>query len=124
MRNDSETFGLEWKSAERIVKIIANDLLTVRIRTFNFPGWTAHIDGIPAMIKSEDGTKAILVDVPKGDHFLKLNFKDTPIRIIGKIVSLLSFIILLAGLLWPKHNSKKLLPKLSVSNSDRVVKNQ
>lgn len=97
---------VKWKSAERIIKIIANDSLTVRIRTFNFPGWTAHIDGIPAVIKSEDGTKAILVDVPKGDHFLKLIFKDTPIRIIGKILSLLSFIILSVVLLLPNLNSK------------------
>jgi len=98
---------VKWKSAERIFKIIANDSLTVRIRTFNFPGWKAYINGIPAAIKSEEGTKAILVDVPKGDQFLKLNFKDTPIRIIGKIVSLLSFIVLSAGLLWSNLNSKK-----------------
>jgi hypothetical protein len=58
------------------------------------------------VIKSEDGTKAILVDVPKGDHFLKLIFKDTPIRIIGKILSLLSFIILSVVLLLPNLNSK------------------
>jgi len=108
----------------QLLKIIANDSLTVRIRTFNFPGWTAFIDNIPSLIKSERGTRAILVDVPKGDHFLQLNYKDTPIRIIGKIFSLLSFIILPAALLLPKHNSKKLLPKLSVSNSDRVVKKQ
>jgi uncharacterized membrane protein len=100
---------VKWKSAERIIKITANDSLTVRIRTFYFPGWIAYIDNIPSLIKSERGTSAILVDVPKGDHFLKLNFKDTPIRIIGKIVSLLSFIILLAGLLWPNLNSKKSL---------------
>ena len=98
---------VKWKPAERIIKIMANDSLTVRIRTFNFPGWTVYINGIPAVIKSEDGTRAILVDVPKGSHFLKLNFKDTPIRIIGKIVSLLSFIILSAVLLWPILNSKK-----------------
>jgi len=90
---------VEWKSAERIFKIIANDELTVRIRTFNFPGWTANIDGIPAVIKSEDGTKAILVDVPKGNHLLKLSFRDTPIRIFGKIISLLSFMVFSAILL-------------------------
>jgi len=101
---------VKWKSAERIFKIIANDELTVRIRTFNFPGWTAHIDGIPAVIKSEDGTKAIRVDVPKGDHLLKLIFKDTPIRIIGKVLSLLSFIILSAVLLSP--NLDKLVRSL------------
>jgi hypothetical protein len=98
---------VKWKSAERIIKIMANDSLTLRIRTFNFPGWKAYINGIPAVIKSEDGTKAILINVPRGDNFIKLNFKDTPIRIIGKIVSLLSFIILLAVLLWPNLNFKK-----------------
>lgn len=77
------------------------------IRTFNFPGWIAYRDGIPAVIKSEDGTKEILVDVSKGDNFLKLSFKDTPIRIIGKIVSLLSVIILATVLLWSKLNFNK-----------------
>jgi len=97
---------VKWKSAERIIKIMANDELTVRIRTFYFPGWTALIDNIPSLIKTERGTRAILVDVPKGNHLLKLIFKDTPIRIIGKIVSLLSFIILSAVLLSPNLNSK------------------
>jgi hypothetical protein len=59
------------------------------------------------VIKSEDGTKAILVDVPKGDHLLKLIFKDTPIRIIGKVLSVLSFIILSVVLLTPNLNAKK-----------------
>jgi len=93
---------VKWKSAERIMKITATDELTLRIRTFNFPGWTAHINGIPALIKSEDGTKAILVNVPKGNHLLELSFRDTPVRLLGKIISLLSFIIFSAILL--SHN--------------------
>jgi len=93
---------VKWKSAERIIKITANDSLSVRIRTFNFPGWTAYIDGKVTAIKAEEGTRAILVDVPKGNHLLELSFRDTPVRLLGKIISLLSFIIFAAILL--SHN--------------------
>lgn len=82
---------LKWKSEEKAIKITAKEPLTLRIRTFNFPGWKAYIDGNQTEIKREDGSGAMLINIPAGDHTLELRFEDTPIRYYSKIISLVSF---------------------------------
>ena len=82
---------VEWKSAERIFEITAQRLLTARIRTFYFPGWNAYVDDMHVAIRKEGGSGAMLVDIPRGNHRLVLQFEDTPIRYYSKIISLISF---------------------------------
>jgi len=54
-----------WQSAERIIETTAQQPVTVRIRTFNFPGWKAYVDGVPTEIMTEGLTGSILINVPK-----------------------------------------------------------
>jgi len=83
---------VEWKSAERIIEISVNEPLLTKIRTFNFPGWKAYLDGLEVKIQTEKVSGAMLIDVPKGNHILKLKFVDTPIRRYSKILSLASLL--------------------------------
>ncbi len=85
---------LSWKSEERIIKTSADQPITVKIRTFNFPGWTAYIDGVRTGIQTEDESGAMLIDIPESDHTLVLKFVDTPIRYYSKLVSLSSLFII------------------------------
>jgi 6-pyruvoyl-tetrahydropterin synthase related domain len=85
-----------WKTAERFIEINANGAMTLRIRTFYFPGWRAFIDNQEVTIKKEDGTGAIIIAVPSGRHFLKLVFADTPVRYYSKIIALVSFLAVFA----------------------------
>jgi hypothetical protein len=41
----------------------------------------------------------MVVPIPPGSHFLEIRFEDTPIRITGRWISLLSLLIILIGLL-------------------------
>jgi len=95
----------KWKSAERVIEITAYQPLTVRIRTFNFPGWKAYIDSEQLEIKTEEGTGAMIIDVPEGEHRIEIKFMDTPIRYYSKIISLASFIFI--AFLVVFHKSKK-----------------
>jgi len=90
-----------WRSAERFIEISAQTPLTLRIRTFNFPGWKAYIDDTQAEIKTEGGTMAMLVDIPEGNHTLVLRFEDTPIRYYSKIISLGSLCVIALISLFP-----------------------
>jgi len=80
-----------WRSAEKVVEIAADQSISLRIRTFNFPGWKAYVDGKQTEIKTEEGAGAMLVDIPQGEHKLVLKFEDTPVRHYAKIMSILSF---------------------------------
>ena len=81
-----------WQSAERIIEVTAQQLVTLRMRTFNFPGWKAYIDGIPTGIITEELTGAILINVPPGKHRLVIKFEDTPVRYYSKVISLVSLL--------------------------------
>jgi hypothetical protein len=85
---------LSWKSAERTIKLIAEHPIVVKVQTFYFPGWKAYLDGTEIALQIDSATGAMLIDIPKGDHMLKLKFVDTPVRYYGKLISLLSFLAL------------------------------
>ena len=95
-----------WRSADRVIEIKAEEPVTLRIRTFNFPGWKAYADGKQTEIKTEEGAGAILVDIPKGEHRLVLKFEDTPVRYYSKIISVISFFIMVLLVLIPKKTNR------------------
>jgi uncharacterized membrane protein len=95
LKGEGKAEILGWKSAERIIEIAAQKPLTLRIRTFNFPGWKSYIDGKQTEIKTEKNAGAMLIDIPRGKHTLVLKFEDTPIRYYSKLISLFSFAIMI-----------------------------
>jgi hypothetical protein len=98
---------LAWQSAERVIAITAEEPLTVRIRAFNFPGWKAFVDSKQTGIQTEDGTGAIILDIPKGTHTLVLKFEDTPVRFYAKLVSLVMLVLVSFFLIVDRLKSKR-----------------
>jgi hypothetical protein len=72
--------------------VFADAESVVRVNTAYFPGWTVRENGISVPIEYE---KSGRIDIPvgPGTHQLRVRFEDTPIRIVGNIVSL-------TGLFW------------------------
>ena len=68
---------------------------TLRINTFNFPGWEVKIDGVSALINDKNKLKLVTVNVPKGKHVIIVEFKNTPIRLIGNIISIFTFLLII-----------------------------
>jgi len=66
---------------------------TLWIRTFNYPGWTATVDGSPAALETGEDLGDIRLDLDPGDHRIVLDFLETPIRRRGRIATLASFAI-------------------------------
>jgi hypothetical protein len=79
---------VEWRPEERaiIVNLDAEDRLLVR--TFDFPGWEATIDGKPAKIVPGEELGEIDIDVPAGEHKVDLYFRNTPPRKVGSGITL------------------------------------
>jgi uncharacterized membrane protein YfhO len=86
---------IDWKSNRRVLSTTGNTPLTIKFSTFFYPGWTARIDGLNSKIAVDKDSGAMLIDIPKGKHAVTLKFQDTPIRYYSKIISLLSFVILI-----------------------------
>lgn len=54
---------------------------------FNFPGWTAEIDGQPAPITPSTPEGLIQIVLPAGAHRLRVAFGTTPIRDLADLIS-------------------------------------
>lgn len=76
--------------------IIAQNNAGVRINTVYFPGWKASLDGKDMQISYSNENGIIMIDVPHGQHEVLVSFGETPIRLLGDVVSLLSLVALFA----------------------------
>lgn len=93
-------YGIRDKKAT--VKVVKNNFnnksfyiearkpMTFTLNTFNFPGWTAYIDGGKLPISDSNKYKLITVQVPSSIHNLEFRFEDTPVRKWSNSVSLAS----------------------------------
>ncbi len=80
-------------------RVRANEPLTLRFYTYYFPGWRATVDGQLVAVRAEGPNGLIGLDVPAGEHEVRLMFGLTPARVAGRILSALgalSFGLLLA----------------------------
>lgn len=59
-----------------------------------FPGWTAKVDGNPVKLTYND-KGYIKLNLNSGVHSVDLRFKNTPIRMLGNTISLISALVLL-----------------------------
>lgn len=83
---------LRWDPQDRQVRVKLNQPSTVRLKTYNFRGWTARIDGQRVPLESDkDGVQVVLV--PAGLHVLETRFENTPPRTIGAMLTLIGFAI-------------------------------
>ena len=80
---------------------------TIQFYTYYFPGWRGYVDGQEVSIRPEAPYGLITLDVPAGEHQVKIRFGDTPIRVVGKVISLLSFGLSLFLL---RDNLRRVLP--------------
>lgn len=82
------------------VKVTATGPIAVQFYTYDYPGWQVYLNGQPVPHRAEPPYGLITVDVPPGDHTLRLQLENTPPRTIGTITSTLAFLILLGLYLW------------------------
>ncbi len=71
------------------------------INTYNFPGWEAFIDGKKVAIDDNNKFRLIKVTIPGGPHELAVKFRNTPVRSLGNIITVLSALLVVL-LLWRK----------------------
>lgn len=86
----------KWEPEHRELDVAARENAALVVRTFNFPGWTAKVDGREAAIEDFGQVAAIKLDLPAGDHVVTLDFLDTRAGRLGKGLSLASLLLLVA----------------------------
>lgn len=85
---------IRWQPQSREVRVNVSQPCFLRLKTYNFPGWTAHLDGqtIP-LLTDHNGVQ--LVQIPAGIHKLEVFFVNTPPRTFGTILFGLSLLTII-----------------------------
>jgi hypothetical protein len=94
-RGEASVTPLDGEGNNQSYAITATGPASIRFRPFYFPGWVARIDGRPAEIFPSE-TGQIQLSVEPGEHALTLDFEDTPPRTVGKIISAVGVVALIA----------------------------
>lgn len=96
---------IEKKSNSQVfkVKIVSADA-TLELQTFYFPGWKIWLDGVEKAInpKRDPILGRIRINVPFGSHLVEAKFTNTPIRIIGNLLSVFAWGVLVIYFIWKK----------------------
>jgi len=71
----------------------------VQFLTYYFPGWRGYVDGREVGIYPAGPYGLITMKVPAGDHNVLIRFGDTPVRLLGALVSLVSLLLAVAILI-------------------------
>ncbi|HLO25952.1 MAG TPA: 6-pyruvoyl-tetrahydropterin synthase-related protein [Geobacteraceae bacterium] len=107
----AEHHVFEWLPEKRVVSVKALTPVLLRIRTFYYPGWEAEVDERKTGITVEKPTGAILINVPQGDHTVKLYFGETPLRVFSGYLSLGSWVMLAVYVLISRKNVRLKYPE-------------
>jgi hypothetical protein len=89
----------EWKPQQRVIQVDLVDDDRLLLRTFNFPGWTARVDGRQTAILTGDTLGEIQIDVAAGKHRVTVDFENTPIRKTAELITLTAAALIAVGFL-------------------------
>ena len=87
--------SLKWSPEYRQVRVRVEQPSTVRLKTYNFAGWTAIVDGQRSELRSDDdGIQTVHVEA--GMHIIETSFKNTWPRTAGQVLSMIGAALILA----------------------------
>lgn len=99
--NGNEKEGTNWAEFDTSV---VSETAVLRLGIFKFPGWKVFVDGkeIESYIPTEEKWGRMWVDVPEGEHKVKIRLYNTWPRTLGNTISLISWVGLITYPVWKK----------------------
>lgn len=76
---------------------VFSDIVKVRVNILKFPGWRVFFDGneIDIYIPADEKWGRMWVNIPKGKHFVYVQFFNTTVRTVSNVISVASWSILI-----------------------------
>jgi len=76
--------------------------------TYYYPGWRGYVDGREVGIYPSAPYGLITMKVPAGEHHVSIRFGDTPVRLLGALVSVASLLLAWGILIWQWVRERRL----------------
>jgi 6-pyruvoyl-tetrahydropterin synthase related domain len=93
---------VNWQPEYRELVLELDQPDQLQFRTSNYPGWTTSVEN--RIVEIENGPNGnIAIDLPAGNHRVILEYKRTPVRLAGDMITLSSFVLLVAAVIAAKR---------------------
>lgn len=108
-----------WKPRDIGLHVETPTGVLLNISQFYYPGWEAHLinESTNLTLKPTSPDGLLSLEVPGGDHQMKLQLKQSKAEFIGQLISALSLIITLCLILYPLTERYDRRGKSTVSSS-------
>ncbi|MDO8658736.1 MAG: hypothetical protein Q7K55_08395 [Candidatus Levybacteria bacterium] len=87
--------NLKQKSTKLDFSVVVATNSSIEVPVTYFPGWEVKAGDRVIPQTPSSNTGLIMFDLPKGDYRVKVELKDTPVRSIGNVISIISWLIIL-----------------------------
>ncbi len=93
---------------EQRFAVTTRESARLRLNTFYFPGWRVFVDGQEQPI--DYGNRSGLIDfsVEPGTHVVEARFEPTPVRWLGRTLSVGGLAVLALLMVWPRRVGHRL----------------
>ena len=88
---------LMWGPIERHFMVHAATPQNLTVRVFNYPAWEVEVNGKPVRTRSTNVTGLMIIPLAAGASDVHIYFRRTNDRVIGNVVSLISFGLVIAA---------------------------
>lgn len=88
-------------------RVRADSPVRLRFYTNYFPGWQATVDSRPVAIGADAPDGLIGLDLPAGEHDVRLQFGPTPVRQVGLSLSVGALLAVSALLIWDARAARR-----------------
>lgn len=103
-----------WDPEYREIHVSVSEPGQIRLRTYNFRGWVARVDGQRTPILSDkDGAQQ--VEVPPGIHIVQVSFETTGPRVVGTVLSAIGLLMIIGLSLKGRLQERKAGAELSAT---------
>src|SRR5215510_2619588 len=107
---------LKWAPTYREIAVRVDQPSEVRLKTYNFPGWTARIDGnVVPLLSDQDGVQQVAV--PPGIHNIQTTFESTFPRTAGTLLAILGLTMVVGLTIADRFQQKLTIPEKSAASS-------
>lgn len=97
---------LSWAPGEFLLEGDSILPTTIMFHITNFPGWRMWIDGLEANIDDNNPYRLMTINVPIGKHIITGKFTNTPVRLIGNGVTVITSVLTLIYVYASRRNTK------------------
>jgi hypothetical protein len=89
---------LTWQAEEIHLAVRSKEPMNIVVRLFNYPAWAVTVNSHLVDTGKTETTGLMSIPIDPGENNIEIRFRRTKDRVVGIVVSMISFVIL--ALLW------------------------